>query len=155
MKIDSGVNYLFSNPAQTTAPAARADGATSSTGTLAGKTKETSNTATGTVDVKQVDFTNMTRQEMRDWMNDEIISGKMTLDESAPLMLMTMKIPVGGGFEIPAASDNERIDFMERARMGIEGALSRDDLEAAKKLQAAVDIMLANQGQKIGVDIRV
>lgn len=151
MKIDSGAGCLFANRAQTTAPA---DGAASFAANPAGKTQETSNTAIDWAGVKKADFTSMTRQEMRDWMNDKIRSGKMTLDDSSPLMMMTMKIPVGGGVEIPTAGDNERIDFTERAHLGIEGALSRNDPEAAERLQATVDIMLKNQGKTIGVDTR-
>lgn len=96
----------------------------------------------------------MTRQEMRDWMNQQVRSGKMSLDESFPLVAMTMKIPVGGSKEIPAAGDYERIDFMQRARQGIEGALSRGDAQAAKSLEIVLNVMLKNQGQAIGVDLR-
>lgn len=153
MKIDGGANYLFAHRAQTTNSAARADGAASFAATLAEKTQGATGTtaAAGAADVKQADFTNMTRQEMRDWMNNEIRSGRMTFDESSPFMLMTMKMPVGGGFEIPAAGDHERINFTERARLGVEGALSRNDPDAAKRLQSAIDIMLKNQGQTIGL----
>lgn len=154
MKIDNGAGYLFAHRAQNTNPAARADKATSFGATLAGKTSETSTVETGRAGVKQADFTNMTRQEMRDWTNQEIKSGNMTLDESAPLMFMTMKVPVGGGHDVPAAGDGERIDFTNRARLGIEGALSRKDSDAAKRLQVTLDIMLKNQGQTVGVDTR-
>lgn len=155
MKIDSGANYLFANRTQNTNPAARADGASPFAAMLAGKTQDAQSAIAGTPGVKQADFTDMTRQEMRDWMNQEIKSGNMTLDESSPLMMMTMKMPVGGGFEIPAAGDSERIDFTNRARLGIEGAFSRNDPEAAKSLQAALDIMMKNHGQMIGMDTRV
>src|SRR6218665_1797691 len=57
------------------------------------------------------DFTDMSRAEMRGWINDRIQAGTMTVDESTPLMLMTMKIPVGGEDEMPPSDDNERIDF--------------------------------------------
>lgn len=156
MKINSEASYLFANRAQSTNSANRANGAASFAATLAEKIQgaASATASAGTADVKQADFTNMTRQEMRDWMNNEIRSGKMTLDESSPLIGMTMKIPVGGGSEIPAAGDNERIDFTKRARLGIEGALSRNDPEAAKVLQSALDIMMKYQGQTIGVATR-
>lgn len=150
MKIDGGASYLFAHRAQSAYSVARADGAATFAGKIQGTVSPTA--TTGTADVKQADFTSMTRQEIRNWMNDEIRSGKMTLDESSPLMLMTMKMPVSGGFEIPAVGDNERIDFPERARLGVEGALSRNDPETAKRLQSAIEIMLKNQGQTISVD---
>jgi len=83
----------------------------------------------------------MTRQEMRDWVNDQIRSGNMTLDESTPFVSMTMKMSVGGFAEVDAATDSERIDFIQRARAGIEGARSRNDDVTAKLLDAALQIM--------------
>lgn len=46
---------------------------------------------------KQSDFTSMTRKEMFDWMNEQIRSGKMSLDESSPFLGMTMKVSVATG----------------------------------------------------------
>lgn len=103
--------------------------------------------------VKQMDFTSTTRQEMRDWVNGQIRSGEMSLDDSRPFMAMTMKIPVsGGGGELPAADDSERIDFTQRVRSGIEGALSRNDQTTLKMLKSAMQIM--SQTQAIGINTR-
>ncbi len=153
MKIDNAASYLFAQRAQGTNAAARADGAASFAATLAGKTQETSHNSTG--GIKQADFTNMNRQEMRDWTNEQIRSGQITLEEGFPFMAMTMKISVADGAEVAAAGDHERIDFTAKARQGIEGALLRNDPEGAKRLQTALDVLLKNQGQTIGVDVRV
>lgn len=103
--------------------------------------------------LKQMDFTSMTRQEMRDWVNDQIRRGEMSLDDSRPFMAMTMKIPVSGdGGELPAADDSERIDFTQRVRSGIEGALSRNDRTTLKMLKSAMQIM--SQTQAISINAR-
>ena len=102
--------------------------------------------------VKQADFTSMTRQEMFDWMNNQIRSGKMSLDESSPFLGMTMKISVATGQPVDMATDTTRINFVEKARLGIEGALSRNDPDLAKRLQAAIDIMKKEQGQTIRIN---
>lgn len=73
---------------------------------------------------KKADFTNMTRKEMFDWMNDQIRSGKMSLDESSPFLGMTMKISVATGKPVDMSTDTARINFVEKARLGIEGARS-------------------------------
>ena len=52
------------------------------------------------------------------------------------------------------ATDTTRLNFMEKARLGIEGALSRNDPDLAKRLQAAIDIMTGQQGQAIAADTR-
>lgn len=104
--------------------------------------------------VKQADFTSMTRKEMFDWMNDQIRSGKMSLDESSPFLEMTMKISVATGQPVDMATDTTRINFVEKARLGIEGARSNNDPDLAKRLQAAIEIMRRQQGQALGVDAR-
>lgn len=96
----------------------------------------------------------MTRQEMFDWMNQQIRSGKMSLDESSPFLAMTVKISAATGQPVDMASDGTRVNFIEKARLGIDGALSRNDADLAKRLQLALDIMHRTQGQTIGVDVR-
>jgi len=87
----------------------------------------------------QPDFTSMTRQEMRDWLNDQIRSGEMSLDDSGAFMAMTMKIPVGGsGGEVPAASDGTRYDFTQKISDGMQGARSRSDETTLKMLESAL-----------------
>lgn len=93
------------------------------------------------------DFTRMTRQEMADWMNGEIRGGRMSLDDSAPFLGMTMNIPVAAGQPAAMAADATRTDYLEKARLGIEGALSRGDRDLARRLQAALDTMHRIQGQ--------
>lgn len=104
--------------------------------------------------VEQADFTGMTRQEMLDWMNDQVRSGKMSLDEGFPFMGMTMKISVATGQSVNMATDASRINFIEKARLGIEGARSRNDSDLARRLQATMEIMRRQQGQLLGVDAR-
>lgn len=151
MKVDAGISQSYTGYGQRASSAGRNDAApfADALAVAASQTKK------DTAQVKNADFTSMTRQEIRDWTNDQVRSGQMSLDESFPLIAMTMKIPVGGGQEIPAVGDHERIDFLQRARQGIEGALSRNDAQAAKRLEVALNIMLKGQGQAIGVNISV
>ncbi|MGC7404267.1 hypothetical protein ACPWR0_21600 [Pandoraea pneumonica] len=157
MKINSGVSYLGANSTQP-ATAKRNDSSHAPfAAALAAKTQTASQAGTASskpADAAQLDFTSMTRQQMRDWTNEQIRSGKMTLDDSAPLMAMTMKISVDTGIEVPAESDTQRIDFTDRARQGIAAAQSRNEPENAKRLQTALDILLKHQGETFGVDTR-
>lgn len=104
--------------------------------------------------VSQIDFTSMTRQQMFDWMNNQIRSGAMSLDESTPFLGMTVKIDAATGAPVDMASDTEPVNFIDRARQGIAGALWRGDQDAAARLQSAVATMQRYQGQVAGVDIR-
>ncbi len=94
-----------------------------------------------TAPVKQTDFTSMTRKEMFDWMNDQIRSGEMSLDESSPFMGMTMKISVTTGQPANMATDTTRINFIEKARLGLEAARANYDPDLAERLQTALEIM--------------
>jgi hypothetical protein len=98
----------------------------------------------------------MTRQDMRDWVNTQLHSGQMTLEESLPFMAMSMKIPVGRGVsgELPPESDSTRYDFAQLVRNGIQGALSRNDRTTLEMLETARAIMQGQQGQTIGISIR-
>lgn len=98
-----------------------------------------------TVPVKQTDFTSMTRKEMFDWMNDQIRSGEMSLDESSPFMGMTMKISVTTGQPADMATDTTRINFVEKARLGLEAARANYDPDLAERLQTALEIMRRQQ----------
>ncbi|MBN9584076.1 MAG: hypothetical protein J0G34_01640 [Afipia sp.] len=103
--------------------------------------------------VTTTDFTGMTRQQLFDWMNGQIKSGAMSLDESSSFLGMTVKIDTRTMQPVDMASDTTPVNFMDRARGGIAGALSRGDQEGAARLQAALETMQRYQGQVTGVDL--
>jgi hypothetical protein len=84
---------------------------------------------------EKVDFSNMTRQELRDWMNGQIKSGKMTVEESFPI-----GIAAGGGTE----PDNltARHDFIQEMRGAIQFSLEHGDEKNVKGKEAALQMML-------------
>lgn len=88
-----------------------------------------------------IDFHSATRQELFDWMNSQLRSGQMTFEESAPFLGMTFKFDPVAGRLVDMATDTSRVDFMQRARDGIEGALWRFDEEGAERLRAALATM--------------
>jgi len=107
---------------------------------------------------QRIDFTSMTRLEMHNWVNDQIRSGKMLLDDAFPLWNMVMKIPVAAinaGLDAAFENDDMRYDFMRNAQEGISGALSRGDKAVQKMLESAIVTMQRHQGENISVNIRV
>ncbi|VVE20012.1 hypothetical protein PCA20602_03091 [Pandoraea capi] len=153
MKIDSGITHTLTGRQQTNTGNGRTD-IGSFQAVLAEKTQQPGDATGAQQSTRQIDFHDMTRQQMRDWVNGQIRSGQMSLDDSSPFMAMTMKVPVDGSPEIPADRDPERIDFADRARQGIAGALALNDPENAKRLQQALDIMTRLQGQTVGISTR-
>ena len=143
MNITPESSHLYPNQ-RAQGPAASSTSPTSFSSALAAATA-------GTTAARQADFTSMTRQELFDWMNDQIRSGKMSLDESSPFLGMTMKISAATGQAVDMATDTTRVNFIEKARRGIEGALSNNDQDLARRLTMAIDVMNRQQGQAIGV----
>ncbi|NHZ62393.1 hypothetical protein [Massilia genomosp. 1] len=150
MKIDTATSPLYST--QTTVPVRGPAPADTTPFQAALSTAATAKATQEASGARQADFTSMTRQDMRNWANGQIRSGQMSLDEGRPFMAMTMKIPVGGGAEVPAEGDGERIDFTRKVGSGIEGAISRNDQVTRKMLESAMDIMRRKQGRTLGID---
>jgi hypothetical protein len=78
---------------------------------------------------------------MFDWMNDQIRGGKMSLDEGSPFLGMTMKISVATGQPVDMATDTARINFVEKARLGVEAARANNDQDLEQRLLAAIETM--------------
>lgn len=146
MRIIPETSPLYSEP-RTQSSSTPGIGPSSFSSALAAATAQTPS-------ARSADFTSMTRQGMTDWMNEQIRTGKMSLDEGAPFMGMTMKISVETGQPVDMATDTTRINFIEKARLGIEGARSFNDQKLAEGLQRAMDKMHRSQGQAIGGDAR-
>jgi hypothetical protein len=169
MRIDNEACHLYPNPCgQSAGSTSCSDDPTAFAALLAEKTEEATLTAESTdidqsefnkienngtdadsAEVPKADFTRMTRQEIRDWVNDQIRSGQMSIQESAPFLAMTIKISEATGEPVDVATDTTRLDYLEMARRGIEGALWRHDQEGAERLEKALDFMQRNQGQPL------
>lgn len=145
MRIDAG-SYLY----QQAVPVKDAKQVFPAATSLAGAAADTPPSG-----VTTTDFTGMTRQQLFDWMNSQIKSGAMSLDQSTPFLGMTVKIDTRTMQPVDMASDATPVNFMERARGGIAGALSRGDQDSAARLQAALETMQRYQGQITRVDLTV
>jgi hypothetical protein len=144
MKIDTSTSRLYASQNAQLSTASDDTSASFSAALSAAGTSQSD--AEG---AEQTDFTSMTRQEMQDWCNEQIRSGNMSLDDGLPFMAMTMKIPVGGGTagELQASDDGERLDFTEKVRAGLEGAMSRNDEDTLTMLEEAMETMQQYQDE--------
>ena len=89
-------------------------------------------------------FDSMTRQELFDWMNQQLRSGNMSFEDSTAFLGMTIKFDAATGQMVDMQTDTTRHNFLATARDGLAGALWRHDQPAADRLQRAIDIMLAD-----------
>jgi hypothetical protein len=145
MRIDAG-SYLYQNGQTVSATAA-------SPPSPANEQAAKSDAHALSSGIIKTDFTGMTRQ-LSDWMNDQIRSGAMSLDESTAFLGMTLRIDAQTMQPVDMASDTTPVDFVDKAKQGIAGALSRGDRDGAAQLQTALATMQRYQGQVTGVDIR-
>jgi len=144
MRIDAGISQTYIQQRQQTSnPTSVATQAPSSAQESADEAQP----------LNRVDFTNMTNQELFDWMNGEIKAGRMSFEESSPFLAMTINIPVNG--DMPAELDNTtRHNFVEKIQAGIEGADSRNDDDTLARLESALKIVRAYQIQPGSIDVR-
>jgi len=103
--------------------------------------------------VQTTDFTHMTRAGLADWVNSQIKSGQMSLDDSTAFVSMTVKIPVGGTYT--GLDSQESVNFMQMAQGGITWAQQNNDPAMVEQLQAALGVMQKNQGQTTSVNLTV
>lgn len=94
--------------------------------------------------VAPADFTHMTRQGLLDWMNPKIRSGELSLDDTSPLLALTLKMPAVG--PSPGLDNQEFVDFMQTARNGIAWAQQNNEPNTLKLLQSALSLMQRYQG---------
>lgn len=136
MKIQSNpASYM---PQQTTATQ-RASAQESFKNALA--SAEATQTNSNASQAKRADLTNMTPMDMRHWLNDQIRTGKMTLDESTPFVGMT----------IGAEVDNRPVNYLQKIQGGIEAAAWRNDPKEKAMWEMALKIAERYQYQNIGI----
>jgi hypothetical protein len=153
MKIDAITSYLYaSQRTQAVAGTGSAEAVSTTQRTSAVNEVKDSDSS----GVKTVDFTNMTRLEMRDWLNDQIRSGTMTLDESTPLMGISAKFVIEeGALKDLVPTDTERVNFFELMQGNVEGAQWRHDDASVRHWSDGLQTMRQKQGQAMGIDILV
>lgn len=112
----------------------------------AGRT--TDSTTVGSAAAAGVDFTHMTRVALDGWINDQLSTGKITINESAALgaVSMSVTVPVSG------TTDGAGVDFIAKAQQGIESARQRNAPQEVRLLETALTIMLRNQRSSSSVD---
>ncbi|MDQ2083401.1 hypothetical protein RA307_24730 [Xanthobacteraceae bacterium Astr-EGSB] len=148
MQVTSSASSIFSGYAARSTAASAAHAAVTAS-------NSTDPAPSGSDGVKTVDFTHMTRQELFDWMNSEIRSGKMSFEESSPFLGMTLQVSAETGQPVDMRTDTTVYDFTAIARRGIDGARSRNDEAAAKRLEEALALMQRQQGSVAMVNVKV
>ncbi|UYO51141.1 hypothetical protein KQX64_11700 [Rhodopseudomonas palustris] len=142
----SGIGSYAASPVAASRSSAGASAASASADSAAA-------TKPGSGGVQKTDFTQMTHQQLFDWINSKIASGEMSFDESSTFISMTVSMPVDGSSLAPDGT--QKVDFMQSVRSGMERALQTNDTDLFARLQSALQTMQRFQGEVRGVDITV
>ncbi len=104
-----------------------------------------------------LDFSNMTRSELRNTVNALIKSGKLSLNDTLGVTLMMgppLKMGPGGTVSIGPDSDS-KMDVLLSLQARIDGAKSRDDDKAASMFSQTLTALERLQGTVVGLDLQV
>lgn len=107
-------------------------------------TQNTDSTTTSDSSSSSVDFTNMSRNQLKSWINDQIKSGNMSLDQSTPFVSMTMHLSVEGVAEgkLFDPEADVPVNFIQQTQDGIKNAIaSHDKFHDLKMLEYALATM--------------
>jgi hypothetical protein len=101
----------------------------------------------------KADFTHMSSRQLLAWINSEIASGRMSLDESSKYLGLTLNgMPVN-----PGADDSWRDEcrnYLADLESGLDGAKFRGDPKEILCLQGMLDYLRQRQqGERIGGDV--
>lgn len=140
MKVDAKIDQSHTSQRYQTVAPGRSTPASFSEALLAAKAGE----GNGPEAVKTADFTGMARQDLKDWINAQIGSGAMSLDESTAFVGLTLN-GIRVGALTPAAEDGDRFNYMEIMEAGIAGARFRRDPAEVLRLEKALQTMQQHQ----------
>lgn len=106
--------------------------------------------------VKKADFTNMTRQEMRDWINDQLDSGAMSFEDSVNLVVLTFFAhSEGDQAVVDSIVKKERVNFFDITQNIIDFSRSEGDHAAVERYQKTLSFLQQVQSQAIRLDAKV
>ena len=115
MRVEAASNYLYTSPVRATD---RAREITANAAQEAAAAPQAVEDAPRAESSKPVDFSRMTQKEFRDWINEQLSDGKMTFEESVPLVVLSA---FGTPLDAPE-SDLPYCNYMQMAREGLHFA---------------------------------
>ena len=108
--------------------------------------------ATPKTSAATVNFTNMTRQEMVDWTQAQIGQGRMTLDESSPLLAINAVGSTSDGQAAGQGTETSSINYVERVQEEIENARQANNQTKLNLLLTAASVMRLYQSEHHGIN---
>lgn len=105
-----------------------------------------------------LDFTSMSRSDLRDTVNSLIKSGKLSLDDTTGLVAMmgpAVSSYAGQGGPSAATYDSSPFDALSALRTAIDGANWRHDDKNAAMFERTLTALQRLQGTVAGLDLKI
>ena len=145
---------LMSRMAASSAGATPTTSTTPATSTDATSTTTTTADQTSTGGVQSVDFTKLTRKGLADWVNGQITSGLMSVQDSSPFLSLGLN---ASATDLQSGStgldDSQSVNFLQMAQSALTSAQQSGDSASAQQMQSILAVMQQAQGQVTGLDI--
>jgi hypothetical protein len=104
--------------------------------------------------VQSVDFTKLTRKGLADWVNGQITSGLMSVQDSSPFLSLGLN---ASATDLQDGStgldDSQSVNFLQMAQSALTSAQQSGDSASAQQMQSILAVMQQAQGQVTGLDI--
>lgn len=105
--------------------------------------------------MKRLDFTNMSRSNMRETVNNLIKSGQMNLDESSSLLGLMSNTPLDRANANTQNRDTQPIDFIATLKHNISYNQSIGNEEGVKYGNLSLNALEKLQNTSSGINIKV
>ena len=102
-----------------------------------------------------LDFTNISRADLRGTVNALIKSGSLSLDDSGALvpMMGSAALSYAGTGTPSAGYDDQKLDVLSDLQTGLDAAKSRNDTNSQKYLALALNALQRLQGTSGSLDV--
>lgn len=139
--------YQTTKPANnTTTPATGASGSTGNT--QATNPNNGKDNSTTTKPKTHVDFTQMSRSQLNDWLSKAKAAGKVSSEQETAFKVLTYSAKTGSSASTET-QDNEQLNFTEKAKQGLQSAVKRRDRSAITFWANTLAVMQNFQGEKL------
>ncbi len=106
------------------------------------------NDSTATKPKTHLDFTQMSRTQLNEWLSKAKTAGKLSSEQETAFKVLTYSSKTGSSASSDT-QDSEQVNFTEKAKQGLESAVKRRDRSAMTFWANTLTVMKNFQGEKL------
>lgn len=106
------------------------------------------NSGTANKAASRLDFTQMNRSQLNDWLSKAKAAGKISSEQETAFKVLTYSAKTGSSASSEVA-DDEQVNFTEKAKQALQSAAKRRDRSAITFWANTLAVMKNFQGEKL------